>query len=133
MPILNDIHSQLNETAMRRVVTPHTAEEVQQAMAAVRDEGSSLSIAGGRHAMGGQQFLDGGVLLDAGELNRILGLDAERGLVRVEAGILWDDLVRGLREMQHGNERRWSIVQKQTGADRLSIGGALAANGHGRD
>ena len=29
-------------------------------------------------------------------------------------------------------ERRWSIVQKQTGADRLSIGGALAANGHGR-
>ena len=132
MLTLNDIHSQLNETAMRRVVRPESAEEMQQAIAAVRDEGSSLSIAGGRHAMGGQQFLDGGVLLDAGRLNRILELDAERGLVRVEAGILWDELVRGLREMQQGNERRWSIVQKQTGADRLSIGGALAANGHGR-
>ena len=45
---------------------------------------------------------------------------------------MWDDLVLGLREMQRGNSRRWSIVQKQTGADRLSIGGALAANGHGR-
>ena len=134
MPTLNDIHSQLNETAMRHVVKPRTAEEVQQAIAVVRDEGGSLSVAGGaaRHAMGGQQFLDGGVLLDAGGLNRILALDAERGLVRVEAGILWDDLVRGLRQMQHGQERRWSIVQKQTGADRLSIGGALAANGHGR-
>ena len=132
MPTLNDIHSQLNETAMRRVVQPHTAEEIQQAIAVVRDEDASLSIAGGRHAMGGQQFLDGGVLLDAGGLNRILEMDSERGLVRVEAGILWDGLVHGLREMQHGNERRWSIVQKQTGADRLSIGGALAANGHGR-
>ena len=132
MPTLNDIHSQLNETAMRRVVTPRTATEVQQAVAAIREDGSRLSIAGGRHAMGGQQFLDGGVLLDASGLNRILELDAERGLVRVEAGTLWSDLVRGLRDMQQGQARRWSVVQKQTGADRLSIGGALAANGHGR-
>ena len=132
MPIVNDIHSQLNETAMRRVVRPGSASELQRAVVAVRDEGGSLSVAGGRHAMGGQQFLDGGVLLDAHGLDRILGLDAERGLVRVEAGIMWDDLVLGLREMQRGNSRRWSIVQKQTGADRLSIGGALAANGHGR-
>ena len=132
MPTLNDIHSQLNETAMRRVITPRTVGEIQQAIAVAREEGASISIAGGRHAMGGQQFLDGGVLLDAGGLNRILELDAGRGLVRVEAGILWDDLIRGLSEMQQGNERRWSVVQKQTGADRLSIGGALAANGHGR-
>ena len=132
MPTLNDIHSQLNETAMRRVVTPRTATEVQQAVAAIREDGGGLSVAGGRHAMGGQQFLDGGVLLDASGLNRILELDAERGLVRVEAGILWSDLVRGLRDMQQGQARRWSVVQKQTGADRLSIGGALAANGHGR-
>jgi len=27
---------------------------------------------------------------------------------------------------------KWAIAQKQTGADRLSIGGALAANAHGR-
>ena len=132
MPTLNDIHSQLNETAMRRVVTPRTATEVQQAVAAIREDGGGLSVAGGRHAMGGQQFLDRGVLLDASGLNRILELDAERGLVRVEAGILWSDLVRGLRDMQQGQARRWSVVQKQTGADRLSIGGALAANGHGR-
>ena len=132
MPTLNDIHSQLNETTMERVVAPRTVGEIQQVIAAIRDEGGSISIAGGRHAMGGQQFLNGGVLLDAGGLNRILELDGERGLVRVEAGILWDDLIRGLSELQQGNDRRWSVVQKQTGADRLSIGGALAANGHGR-
>ena len=130
--LVNDIHSQLNETTMRRVVAPASSDEVQRAIAAARNEGSSLSVAGGRHAMGGQQFLGGGALLDTRRLNRILELDAERGLVRVEAGILWSDLVRGLREMQRGRARRWSVVQKQTGADNLSVGGALAANGHGR-
>jgi FAD/FMN-containing dehydrogenase len=34
--------------------------------------------------------------------------------------------------MQAGNPRQWSIIQKQTGADRLAIGGALSANIHGR-
>ena len=29
-------------------------------------------------------------------------------------------------------QSRWGIAQKQTGADRLTIGGALAANVHGR-
>src|SRR3989441_8649758 len=33
---------------------------------------------------------------------------------------------------QQGAARAWGIRQKQTGADRLSIGGALAANAHGR-
>lgn len=33
---------------------------------------------------------------------------------------------------QRGREPAWGIIQKQTGADRLSIGGALAANIHGR-
>ena len=132
MPTLNDIHSQLNATNMRRVVTTASVADVQRVVAEARDEGASVSVAGGRHAMGGQQFLDGGVLLDARGLNRILELDAERGLLRVEAGMMWDDLVHGLSERQQGNERRWSIAQKQTGADRLSVGGALAANGHGR-
>lgn len=130
--LLNDIHSKLNATRMRRAIAPNTLEGLRQAIVAAADAGEAVSIAGGRHAMGGQQFLSGGTLLDMRRLNRILNLDAGRGLVRVEAGILWLDLVAGLRAMQRGRAQRWSVVQKQTGADRLSIGGALAANGHGR-
>ena len=130
--VVNDIHSQLNSTSVRRVENPVNLPELQQALARAHDSGDSVSIAGGRHAMGGQQFLTGGVLMDTAWLNRILSLDNERGLVKVEAGILWDDLVGGLRQLQIGATQRWSVVQKQTGADRLSIGGALAANGHGR-
>ena len=129
---VNDIHSQLNETRVCRIVAPKSIAEAQRAVARVRDGGNSLSVAAGRHAMGGQQFLSGGTLLDTRNLNRIIGLDAERGIVTVEAGIMWSELAPGLREMQAGAGQRWSVVQKQTGADRLSIGGALAANGHGR-
>ena len=130
--ILNDIHSQLNATRVSRVELPSTLEELQSTVAAVAGAGESLSVMGGRHSMGGQQFLTDGVLLDTSRLDRIISLDAGSGLVRVEAGILWDALVAGLREKQQGAGQRWSIIQKQTGADRLSIGGALAANGHGR-
>ncbi len=129
---VNDIHSQLNQTQVGDIIAPKTVAETREAVARARDAGRSMSIAAGRHAMGGQQFLSGGTLLDTQHLNRITNLDAERGIVTVEAGIMWSDLVCGLRAMQESADRRWSVVQKQTGADRLSIGGALAANGHGR-
>ena len=130
--VINDIHSLLNESRVSRIETPRTQDELRSTVTSAAEAGDTLSVAGGRHAMGGQQFLSGGVLLDTSGLNRVLSLDAERGLAQVEAGILWDGLVARLREMQQGLPQRWSIVQKQTGADRLSIGGALAANGHGR-
>ena len=129
---VNDIHSQLNQTQVGEIIAPRTVAETQQTVTRARDSGRSLSIAAGRHAMGGQQFLSGGTLLDTRHLTRIINLDAERGIVTVEAGIMWSDLVCGLGAMPENADRRWSVVQKQTGADRLSIGGALAANGHGR-
>ena len=128
----NDIHSRLNPTQVARVESPKSLEGLQHAVASAAEAGESLSVMGGRHAMGGQQFLTGGVLLDTGGLDGVLSLDTENGLVKVEAGIHWDSLVSSLRDRQRGAPQRWSVVQKQTGADRLSIGGALAANGHGR-
>jgi hypothetical protein len=61
-----------------------------------------------------------------------VALDVERGLVTVEAGIQWPELLAGLDRLQTGRDSRWGIVQKQTGADRLTLGGALACNAHGR-
>ena len=34
--------------------------------------------------------------------------------------------------MQKGRERQWTFAQKQTGADKLTLGGCLSANVHGR-
>src|SRR5437899_2039871 len=130
--VVNDIHSQLNATRVHRVVQPASADAVVQLVRSAAQEGRALSIAGGRHAMGGQQFGSDTTLVDMGSMQRVLGLDAAHGLIDVEAGIEWPELMRYLVDAQQGAARAWGIRQKQTGADRLSIGGALAANAHGR-
>jgi FAD/FMN-containing dehydrogenases len=130
--VVNDIHSQLNATRVSRILNPSSAQELKAAVLNARQSGRSISISGGRHAMGGQQFGTATTLLDMRSMNRVLGFDAERGLVEVEAGIEWPDLIAYLNQSHSDRQKQWGIVQKQTGADRLSIGGALASNVHGR-
>ena len=129
---VNDIHSQLNPTRVRRIVRPDSLEAVQRAVGEAGSDGNTLSIAAGRHAMGGQQFASGSTLLDMNGLSRVIELDRVNGEIEVEAGIQWPKLYRYLLDNQQGVAGAWTFVQKQTGADRLSIGGALAANAHGR-
>lgn len=128
---VNDAHSRLNPTCVRRVVPVRSLADARAAIAgAVPNE--SICIAGARHAMGGQQFVEDGILLDTCAFDRVLSLDVERGLVEVETGIRWPALIRQLGVLQRGRKDRGTIRQKQTGADQLSIGGALSANIHGR-
>lgn len=131
-PVVNDVHSRLNATRVDRIVPVSTVDEVRQAVALAAGLGKPVCIAGGGHAMGGQQFATGGVLLDTRPLRRTCELDAARGLVTVDAGMHWPELIERLLAMQAGQREQWGIAQKQTGADRLSIGGAIAANIHGR-
>ena len=130
--VVNDVHSQLNPTRVDRIVKPRDVADVQEAIASARAAGKSVSIAGGRHAMGGQQFGEANVLIDTRNLNRVIGFDAARGTITVEGGIQWPQLLDYLNREQDGREAQWGIYQKQTGADRLSIAGALSCNAHGR-
>jgi FAD/FMN-containing dehydrogenase len=129
---VNDVHSQLNRTSVRSIVQPDSTGALQAIIGKARAEEQAISAAGGRHAMGGQQFGAGSVLLDMSRMNRVLRFDPERREVEVEAGIQWPELVNYLVRAQRGHSSQWGIIQKQTGADRLSLGGALAANIHGR-
>ena len=127
---VNDVHSQLNATRVRRIVRPRTVAELIELVRAAGSTG--LSICGSRHAMGGQQFGTGIPLVDMTLLDRVVDTDPQRGLVTVEAGIDWVSLINHLLWTFPDPAEAWGIVQKQTGADRLTIGGALAANIHGR-
>ena len=129
---VNDIHSQLNATEVDRIIAVDSEATLRSAITAARTQSKPICIAGGRHSMGGQQFANNAVLLDTRPMRKILNLDSERGIVEVEAGIQWPDLIAGLIAMQAGNPKPWGIIQKQTGADRLTIGGALGSNIHGR-
>jgi FAD/FMN-containing dehydrogenase len=130
--LCNDIHSQLNPTYVAEIVTPESTGDVAQLVREIAATGRKLSICGARHAMGGQQFGAGTVLLDSSRLNQIGTVDATRGRVELGAGVKWRELVEALRFQQIGTETAWTIRQKQTGADDLTLGGSLAANAHGR-
>ncbi len=130
--IVNDIHSQLNSTRVNRIIKPRFATDLRSTILTARSEGKAVSVTGGRHAMGAQQFGTGTILIDMTAMNRVIGLDAERGIIEAESGIEWPELLDYLIKEQAGREKQWGIMQKQTGADRLSLGGALASNVHGR-
>jgi FAD/FMN-containing dehydrogenase len=126
-----------------RVETPSSVEALADVVRRAAREGRAVSIAGGRHAMGGQQFGEASVLVDTRALDRVVAFDTERGIVTAEGGILWPALMEYLERVQElspvvsafsgtSTPPQWGIVQKQTGADRLSLAGALSCNAHGR-
>ena len=128
---VNDIHSKLNATCVQQRIQVETVADVIRTVRHAKTTGQAISIAGGRHAMGGQQFGADTILLDMRTLNSVTAFDPESGRITVEAGIEWPELIDGYLARQAG-DGHWGIAQKQTGANRLSIGGAIAANVHGR-
>ncbi len=130
--LVNDVHSRLNPTVVARIETPASVAELRLAMRRAAEARQPVVAAGGRHAMGAQQFASHGILLDLRGLDRVVGFDPVRGRIEVEAGIQWPALIAELRRLQHSAAEPWTIAQKQTGADRMSLGGAVAANIHGR-
>jgi FAD/FMN-containing dehydrogenase len=129
---LNDIQSQLNPTRVARIVRPDSIEDIQAAIREATRERRAVSVAGGRHAQGGQQFGTDTIHIDTRSFAKPLSLDSSRGLVDVQGGTQWPELIHYLHDSQRGSARVWTIRQKQTGVDRVSIGGSLAANAHGR-
>jgi FAD/FMN-containing dehydrogenase len=130
--LVNDVHTQLNPTLVREISTVRSLDALGQIVRRARRERRPISVAGGRHAAGGQQFAADVELIDTRKLNRILHFDSEAGTIEVESGIQWPELMGFLLKTQGDRMPAWAIAQKQTGTDRLSIGGALAANAHGR-
>jgi hypothetical protein len=130
--VVNDLHSQLNSTRVARVFEPVGLPALVDLVHQARRDGAQLSLCGGRHAMGGQQFGTGNWLIDLRQHRSMHDYDQDRGLVTADAGIQWPELIDGYRSRQSPDKPAWGIRQKQTGADRLTLGGALSANVHGR-
>ena len=129
---VNDVHSQLNPTWVSEIVTRRSIQEVRVSIERVRQSGEMMAISGGRHAMGAQQFATRATLIDTRRLDQVLDFDSDTGLIEVEAGIQWPELMNFLATVQRGSAAPWTIAQKQTGADRFTLGGSLSSNIHGR-
>ena len=129
---LNDVHSQLNLTVVAEVIRPATLEELRGVVKQAARAGRVLSVAGARHAMGGQQLAARQSHVDMTGLRRVLHADAARGLLRIEAGANWLHVIAATHQMAAPGGGTWSIRQKQTGVDEVTLGGSISANAHGR-
>jgi FAD/FMN-containing dehydrogenase len=130
--LLNDVHSQLNPIEVKEVIRPTSIAEI---VAAVKDAGKSglkISMSGGRHAMGGQQFAEDSRHLDLTGINRVLETDPDLGLIHCESGIMWPAIIEATRNMASSHKLGWGIRQKQTGVDDVTLAGSISANAHGR-
>jgi FAD/FMN-containing dehydrogenase len=130
--LVNDVHSALNPTRVARIVEPSNLEEIVTLVRAAAVQKVAVSVCGGRHAMGGQQFGTDTWLVDLRKHAAVGMFDEARGLLTVDAGAQWPEIIAGCHARHRPGSPAWGIRQKQTGADRLSIGGALSANIHGR-
>ena len=74
--LVNDVHAQLNATVVRRVLRPASVDDVREAVLKARAAGRVIAIAGGRHAMGGQQF---GAELDLLDMTGLDGSSTSTG------------------------------------------------------
>ena len=92
-------------------------------LALARERHLHVAIAGARHSQGGHVVAAEGVVIDLRPLDGI-EVDAERGVVRVQAGALWSRVIPELD--RHG----LAVEVMQSDAD-FSVGGSLSVDCHG--
>jgi FAD/FMN-containing dehydrogenase len=129
---VNDVHSQLNRTRVRELLTPRTRDELAEIVRSASRKRLAISVSGCRHSMGGQQFATDSICIDTRSLDRVISFNQEDGLIEAEAGIQWPKLIRSYLGVQASSAKQWGIAQKQTGADTFTLGGSLSSNVHGR-
>ncbi|MES0824845.1 FAD-binding and (Fe-S)-binding domain-containing protein [Ruegeria sp. SCP11] len=107
------------------VVIPRNKEDVQAVMSVARDEGCSVLPRGGGTSQCGQTVNQSVVLDNTKHLNRVLDVDVENRVARVQPGVVLDQLNQSLK--QYG---LWFPVDPST-ASRCTLGGMAANNSSG--
>ena len=119
--VINDV-SQLNPVEVADARRPRSTEEVQ---AALRAWPGAVSIGGGRFSQGGQIAEPGSLHLDMRGMNKVLSLDVQNRVIRVQAGIRW-------RDIQEAIDPYDLSVKIMQSFSNFTVGGALSVNCHGR-
>lgn len=123
-----DDASRLNKTRVLEVRRmPVDSEDPEGQLAALLEaakaSGVPVSIGGARHSMGGHTIYPGGIVLDMTSWNT-MSLDENRGLLTVQSGAIWDEVIKYLDPLGR------SVLIMQSN-DSFTIGGSLSVNCHG--
>jgi decaprenylphospho-beta-D-ribofuranose 2-oxidase len=105
---------------------PASIEALQQHIRQASKEGKTISFAGQKHTQGGHTFSENGIVIDMKLFNKIISIDREAKLLRVQAGATWE-------EIQDAINPYGLAVKVMQASNIFTVGGSLSANAHGRD
>jgi len=110
----------------RTVETPRSVADIRNALERACRGSVPVCMMGTGHNLGGHAFVNGAMVLDMRQYNRVLSLDKERRRITVESGITWDKIQEAVNPA--------GLALKAMQSDNIfTVGGSLAANAHGRD
>ena len=110
----------------RTVETPRSVADIRNALERARKDRALICMMGTGHNLGGHAFVNGAMVLDMRQFNRVLSLDRGRKCITVESGITWDKIQEAVSPA--------GLALKAMQSDNIfTVGGSLAANAHGRD
>jgi FAD/FMN-containing dehydrogenase len=113
----------LNKTAVYGIVKIKTVEDIRNTLKFARDNHLRVAIAGQRHSMGGQSFVEEGLILDMRSFNQIT-LDKAAKIATVQSGATW-------AQVQNLIDQDGLAVQAMQSINIFTVGGALSVNAHG--
>lgn len=119
---INDA-SCLNKTAVYGIVKVHTADDIRNALTYAREHHLNVTAAGQRHSMGGQSFMQGGLVLDMREFNQ-LKLDKAHRILTAQTGATW-------KQIQIFLDPEGLSLQAMQSINIFSVGGTMSVNAHG--
>jgi FAD/FMN-containing dehydrogenase len=119
---INDA-SCLNKTPIYGIVKVNSSDAIAGALRFARENHLKVSVAGQRHSMGGQSFVDEGLVLDMRDYNSIT-LDKERRILTAQSGATWT-------QIQPVLDREGLSVKAMQSINVPTVGGTLSVNAHG--
>jgi len=102
-----------------------SARSTEGVVAALRTWRGAVCIAGARYSMGGQTREPEALQLDMRAMDRLIHLDPQAGIARVQAGMRW----RRLQELLDPHDLSVKVMQSYSN---FSVGGSVSVNCHGR-
>src|SRR6266576_514724 len=110
----------------RTIATQRSVADIRSALQRAYRENVPVCLMGTGHNLGGHAFVNGAMVLDMRQFNRVCNVDKEQKCIKVESGIIWDKIQEAINPS--------GLALKAMQSDNIfTVGGSLAANAHGRD
>ena len=121
---INDV-SGVNRTSIYGILQIKSEDELRNTLHFARQQKLTVSIAGTKHSMGGQEFATDALVLDMHGFNQ-MSVDAKSKILTVQSGAIWHHILEYL------NPYTLSIEAMQS-FDLPTVGGTISVNAHGLD